>query len=268
MAATLVIKSADFFENKLATVTFSTVPCTGIMLNESSHLLNQLGDSVTLLATIEPADCTERVIWTTSNESVAVVSNGVVTSVGVGDCVITATCGSYSASCSITAKAFMEFTGVVKTYTTGDGTHAGSDGAPRLNYNANSYKIRASLVASSGTLSFYNVTEGVRYYPYKIPKNTKQIKVTMPTSTNGIKVAVVLFCSVTVSMPGYPSVAQLIDKAGSITTSNGIATVDIPTYDGYPEVDAIAINVQMSNGTSEFLQEYFDDVTVEFLPAA
>lgn len=266
MAKTLVVKGVSFDANKLDTVTFTTVvPCTGISLDKTSYTLSDLGESVTLQATVSPIDCTESVIWSTSNENVATVANGVATSVGVGTCNITVTCGSYSATCVITAKAFMAFTGVAKTYTTGNGTHAGSDGAPRLNYNETSYNPRGSLVASSGSLSFYNVTEGTQYYPYELPKNTKRLKVTTPTGVNAFKVAAVLFCSITVPMTNYPTVAQLIDKMGAVNPTDGISLIDIPTYEGYPDVDAIAINLLMSNGTSEFLEEYFNGVTVEFL---
>lgn len=47
---------------------------------------------------------TEAVIWRSSNLNVATVNNGVITAVGVGTAIITATTsdGNKSASCSIT----------------------------------------------------------------------------------------------------------------------------------------------------------------------
>lgn len=47
---------------------------------------------------------TEAVIWTSSNLNVATVNNGVITAVGVGTAIITATTldGNKSASCSVT----------------------------------------------------------------------------------------------------------------------------------------------------------------------
>ena len=43
--------------------------------------------------------------WTTGNEAVATVADGVVTAVGAGSTVITATCGSVKAECTVTVTA-------------------------------------------------------------------------------------------------------------------------------------------------------------------
>ena len=102
MARTLVIKGADFSANKLATVNFSGVPCTGISLDIASAEINTIGGTQSLTATVSPSDTTDVVRWATSDESVAVVANGIITAVGLGVAVITATCGNYSANCSIT----------------------------------------------------------------------------------------------------------------------------------------------------------------------
>lgn len=76
------------------------VPCTGITLSESTLSFTS-GDPVTLTATVEPADTTDAVVWTSSNPSVATVNNGVVTPIGEGNATITATCGSQTATCSV-----------------------------------------------------------------------------------------------------------------------------------------------------------------------
>lgn len=59
----------------------------------------------TLRATVASSNTTdEAVTWTSSNSNVAIVNNGVITAVGVGTAIITATTadGNKSASCSIT----------------------------------------------------------------------------------------------------------------------------------------------------------------------
>lgn len=77
------------------------VPATGITL--SAYVLTfDTADSQTLTATVEPENSTDKVIWTSSEESVAIVSDGVVTPVSKGSAVITARAGSYSAECSVT----------------------------------------------------------------------------------------------------------------------------------------------------------------------
>ena len=63
---------------------------TGITLSNSNLSLS-VGDTKQLTATVTPANATSTVIWTTSNSSVATVSNGKVTAVGKGTATITAT---------------------------------------------------------------------------------------------------------------------------------------------------------------------------------
>lgn len=59
-------------------------------------------DTVTLKADTNLSD---EIIWTSSNEKIAVVSaKGVVTAKAKGTAVITATCGEYTASCTVTVK--------------------------------------------------------------------------------------------------------------------------------------------------------------------
>lgn len=62
-----------------------------------------IGNTTTITPTVTPS--TANVIWGTSNPRVAVVSGGVVTGVGAGTAVITATAGLYSASCTVTVTA-------------------------------------------------------------------------------------------------------------------------------------------------------------------
>lgn len=62
-----------------------------------------VGNTTTITPTVTPS--TANVIWNTSNPRVATVSGGVVTGIGVGTAVITATAGLYSASCTVTVTA-------------------------------------------------------------------------------------------------------------------------------------------------------------------
>ena len=62
-----------------------------------------VGSTTTITPTVTPS--TANVIWNTSNPRVATVSAGVVTGIGVGTAVITATAGLYSASCTVTVTA-------------------------------------------------------------------------------------------------------------------------------------------------------------------
>ena len=75
---------------------------TGITLNETSHVL-EVGQTFSLVATIAPETAKDKTVsWTSSDASVASISNGTVTALAEGNTTITASAGGKSASCSIT----------------------------------------------------------------------------------------------------------------------------------------------------------------------
>mgnify|MGYP004515601413 CR=1 FL=1 len=102
--------------NGTLTITPVQVPATAITLNATSQKLTE-GKTVTLAATVTPADTTDAVVWTSSNTKVATVSaDGVVTAVKEGTAVITATAGNAKATCKITvSKAVVKVTKVSVT---------------------------------------------------------------------------------------------------------------------------------------------------------
>ena len=78
---------------------------TGITLNKSTASV-EVGKTTQLNATLQPSGATGTITWTSSNNSVASVNNnGRVTGVAEGTATITATCGSYHASCTVTVTA-------------------------------------------------------------------------------------------------------------------------------------------------------------------
>lgn len=85
------------------------VSATGVTLNRRSASVKQ-GRSITLTATVEPSDAANRnVRWSSSDESVATVNNGVVTGVAPGNAKITVTTedGKHTASCTVTVTTFL-----------------------------------------------------------------------------------------------------------------------------------------------------------------
>ncbi len=87
------------------TVTAKVIPASGIALNKNEETLIE-GESLTLTATVSPENATDKsVVWSSSNEEVASVKDGVVTAISAGKATITATCGSVSATCEITVTA-------------------------------------------------------------------------------------------------------------------------------------------------------------------
>ncbi len=76
-----------------------------IVLNEEELVLTE-GDSFTLEATVLPEEAEYDVIeWTSDDEDVATVENGVVTAVAAGTATITAAIGDIKAECAVTVNA-------------------------------------------------------------------------------------------------------------------------------------------------------------------
>ena len=83
------------------------IPCTGITLS-ATILSFDSTNSQTLVASVEPTNTTDKVVWTSSNPDVAVVDKGVITAVFNGEAIITATCGDFSATCVVTVSGIEE----------------------------------------------------------------------------------------------------------------------------------------------------------------
>ena len=82
-----------------------TVPATGVTLDSDSLSLRK-GNTAKLTAKVTPEDTTDKVSWTSSDETVVTVDqNGNITAVGTGTATITATArDGVSATCEVTVK--------------------------------------------------------------------------------------------------------------------------------------------------------------------
>lgn len=114
----------------------ASVAVTGVTLNASSGELEK-GGTVTLTATVSPANASNKtVLWTSSAPNVAIVTNGVVTalSAGTADIVATTEDGGFTATYHLTVKPHT--VDVLETYgyvdntrlSTGSGTEKPADG--------------------------------------------------------------------------------------------------------------------------------------------
>ena len=78
------------------------IPVSSVTLNKESLTLEK-GASETLVAEVSPYDATDKTVtWTSSNPSIASVSNGVVKAIAGGNVTITAKAGGLSATCDVT----------------------------------------------------------------------------------------------------------------------------------------------------------------------
>ena len=82
----------------------AVVPATGVTLDKTTLNL-MMGETAVLTAAAQPENTTDTLTWTTGNEAVATVADGVVTAVGAGSTVITAACGSVKTECAVTVTA-------------------------------------------------------------------------------------------------------------------------------------------------------------------
>ena len=102
--ATITVTTVDGGKTATCAVTV-TIPVTGVSLNKTELTL-PAGSTETLIATITPADATNKnVTWSSSNTAVATVGNdGKVTAVSAGTATITVTTedGGKTATCAVT----------------------------------------------------------------------------------------------------------------------------------------------------------------------
>ena len=102
----------------------STVSVTGVTLDNNSATIAVNG-TVELTPTVSPSNATNKAVtWSSSNTSIATVSNGVVTGKAAGNATITVTTmdGSYTATCTVTVKTLSSITvsGQTTAFETGD----------------------------------------------------------------------------------------------------------------------------------------------------
>lgn len=261
MSKVLVIKGANFSTNKVATIEFDVeVPCTGISLNHETLSLYYEGTG-SLAATPTPSDTTDSISWATSNSNVVTVDGGVLSAVGIGTATITATCGSFSASCEITVTA-SELTGtqIVGARIAGSGVADGGNGLGTI-----SSALQFGTIASeNGTYHTYisaSTLEGT-YYPNIIPRNTKKLKITIGGNVNDLRLG--LYNSNTQIGSSYPDVAKMIKfyDTGSLTFTNNVCEFEIPTLSGQPQIDSFIISYR---SISAFTSSDFNNCSVEYL---
>lgn len=79
------------------------IPCTDMILTDTEITLDGRGRSWTLNPLPQPSDTTDQVVYTTSDENVAIVTtSGQVTAVGSGTATITVTCGTVTKQVTVT----------------------------------------------------------------------------------------------------------------------------------------------------------------------
>lgn len=255
MARALIIKNADFSVNKLDTVVFNDIPCTGITINKNTLTMTSVGSTSTITATVTPSDTTDAIIWSSSNTDVVTVAGGVVTQVGVGTATITATCGNYTATCAVTATHVVNLATALNRYLAKDSNKDFLSGGDLNNY--------AIGFSASGVNSRRISTDDLSLdrYPIMIPSGATKIQITAENfNPYG-------FWTNTQRAGAYSdNIAYAPEKDADFgaVSVHGNRTITIPdrTSGTYAGVDSCAFVFRYTSGT--ITQELVDEVVITF----
>ena len=126
---------------------------TGITLDRTNVELAE-GETTTLVATVAPDDATVKMVaWSTSDETIATVADGVVTAVEAGTATITAKAGDKKATCTVTVKERMTSIVITDPYT-------------ENNFTQDEDKENVSITY---TRTLNNTEWNALYLPFEIP---------------------------------------------------------------------------------------------------
>ena len=149
------------------------IPCTNITLNNTT-LSFTTTDTQTLTATLTPTNTTDKVVWSVSPEGIATVENGVVTPTSNGQCTITATCGTKTATCNVTVNLPVEAVTALNldkdSITLGDATGVDTSNTNLLDgvnhtIDSNTNNIMFdSITLDAGAYVFRNINGGTFTY--------------------------------------------------------------------------------------------------------
>lgn len=172
------------------TVSDSTVHVSSVSLNKSSTSIVK-GSTETLTATVSPSNATNKnVTWTSSNNNVATVSNGIVTAVNEGSATITVTTADdgHTATCTVTVTAPNEATlTITRNSFSSSGGYAWYDWTQTAS-NSASVSGKGELYTTATTSMQFNKSNGNKvaalYNSTAIPGSITKIEAKTASGTN------------------------------------------------------------------------------------
>lgn len=232
------------------------ISCTGITLNQT-ELTFSGGGSQTVTATLTPTDTTEAVVWTSDNTDVAMVIDGVVRAIYNGTATITATCGSYSATCTVTVS---DMTEPAPLYEFVNGEKVLSSGNAQITVsNGNHIYITAT---SDGNWNISDLTQNINVVKREDNLCYKPAKFSLNANDN-VR-TVVTFNNDTTNFSGQLSIYYVVANASqyvNIVSDTSVGSIDETTIVGSTaDVGAIGLWVSRAH-TMEFdIKIYVNDV--------
>lgn len=188
-----------------------------IALSQTSAIIS-VADQIALSVSVEPSSVANRVIWSTSDEKVATVQNGIVTGVSAGTCIITSSIDNIVANCTIQVnqaygsvsgnityyyndfKGSVPDTGSVVILIPEDGT---AKSMPTFKFftewlmessikDCNKYKVFSTSVDGTGSYSISNIPIGKYIIFVKSRKTTSEVWAANPDAYPG-RIALFLY---------------------------------------------------------------------------
>ena len=239
ITATAEAESGTVSATRSITVTPIAVTSVSVDTNSASV---KVGKTVTLVATVNPANATNKnITWTSSDTSIATVSSsGVVTGVAAGSATITVKTadGNKTAQCVVTVTASggeesfsITYTDLPTTYQTGSTIYTASSGIKFQAYNCANYSSKMQFKASSGYLQS---TEDLELQSITINDRESNTLTVYGSNTAGSFSTVITGTNDVYDLTGYSyfKVARTASGAGycsSITVLTGTPTPTDPT---------------------------------------
>jgi len=160
---TATAQTATGTTSATTSITVTPIAVTSVSLSSNSETI-KVGKTVTLIPTISPSNATNKnVTWSSSNTSIATVSEGIVTGVSAGTVTITVTTvsGNKTATCTVVVQESsaggeetftITYTDLPTSYQTGSTVYTADSGIKFQAYNCANYSKKMQFKASSGYL--------------------------------------------------------------------------------------------------------------------
>ncbi len=117
----ITIKEENSNVTKIFTAT-TRIPATSLKISQTEAEM-KVGETLQLTAIVEPSNTTDSIIWNTSDESIATVTeNGLVTAINPGEVEISLSVGNESATCVVKVvleSLKLDYKGVLNAYNSG-----------------------------------------------------------------------------------------------------------------------------------------------------
>ena len=223
----------------------STINPTGVSLNCSSLTLSK-GSTKTLSATVYPSNATNKsVTWTSSNSSVASVSNGRITANGFGTATITArTSNGKTSTCRVTVKGVSMLPTYISSVYAGD----------VLYFSISSYGVSSSGKWSSSNGSIASVSSSGKV----TTKKPGYVTITFKTSDGYSASKTIYVNSKTVSKTGKFNNGCIDGVTVKLNKNAGNGYIYINSYNDvlFKYKTTCQIHVLLRDGNGRYITEF------------